>query len=220
MSDDIPSEPDLENVLDLVNEGLMESIRTHLPGQVVSYDATKQSVSVKLLVKGAFADEDGQRQKESQPILHDVPVSHFGPPRGRITCPVASGDLCLVMFCSSSIARVKLTGREDDPGDDRKHQISDAVALVGGFHNLSDPGTDAPANAFVIHCSNGVKILLGASDASDPVLRLSDLVWLIAAFNSHTHLVSSVPSSGPATVDIVHTIPVPNPDGSSTTFTK
>jgi hypothetical protein len=175
MSDQAPvdqsRDPSLEAILDLHAELMKDSIHVMLPGKIVSYDATKQQAVVQPLVKSRRLAEDGvTRVVEDLPPIHNVPVEFCGPARGRVTWPVASGDICEVRFASSSLARwvVMSAGSTVDPGDDRRHDLSDAVCFVG-LHSPASPPTDAPVDAVVIHVSGGVKVKLGSSGASHPV---------------------------------------------------
>lgn len=171
MSADTPVDPELETVLELLAESVIDGVRTHLPGKIVSYDPIKQSASVQCLIKHAHVDEFTKRLVKSLPVIHDAIVMFAGPVNGRWTYPVVPGDLCLVSFCSSSIARWRQTGGEVDPGDDRHHDISDAVVVVG-LHDFKHVPTLAPLDAVVLHSILPVKI--GGPSASDQVMRKSD----------------------------------------------
>lgn len=168
MSDE-PRDPELENVLRMFGDSLLYGVRVSLPGRITAYDADKQRASVKPLIKDVHIDADDQRVTKSLPEVHHVPVMHFGPARGRITFPVAVGDLCLMLFSSSSLDRWLLVGGEVDPGDDRRHDLNDAVALVGLHHYKSIP-TTAPTDALVLHAGTGVKVKIGGPTLTQPTM--------------------------------------------------
>lgn len=165
-----------ELIADAVDERLYR-LRVALPAKVISYDAATQFASVQPLIMHAFRDETGVRQVESLPIINDVPVLMFGGGGGeaRLTFPIAIGDVVLLVFCSSSIARwlVRAGAAEVDPADDRRHDINDAIA-IGGLHNYKTSPTDAPTDALVLHVSGGKTIKLGSSGASKGVARAGD----------------------------------------------
>jgi len=48
-----------------------------------------------------------------------------------MTFPVAAGDDCLLVFCSRSIDEWWISGEKHVPHDLRKHDLSDAIAIVG-----------------------------------------------------------------------------------------
>ena len=149
MSDE-PRDPGLEDLFSLAIETALASARTMLPGRVESYNALKQSASVTVLIKEAHVSEDDTRTVVALSQLHDVPVCHFGGEDGRITFPVKSGDVGMVVFASSSIARWKLIGGIVDPGDDRHHSLSDCFFVPGG-HDFAHVPTIAPTDAIVTH---------------------------------------------------------------------
>lgn len=168
---DVPRDPSLEAILELHAELVRDSIHVMLPGKIISYDATKQSAVVQPLLKYRHLAEDGQTiVAEDLPQIHNCPVVFMGPARGRMTWPVAAGDICEIRFSSASLARwvAMAPGPTVDPGDDRRHDLADAVCCVG-LHSPASPPTDAPIDAIVLHADlagSGIRIKLGSSGAS------------------------------------------------------
>lgn len=208
MSDE-PRDTPLEHLLDVFGQGLLYGLRTSLPGKITAYDATKQKASVKPLIKDGHLAEDETRVVKSLPEVHGVPVMFLGPARARTTWPVAVDDLCLVFFTSSSIRRWLQSGGEVDPGDDRRHDINDAIALVG-LHNFGDIPTSAPTDAYVVHCDTGVKAKIGGPTGTEPTLMgdtyrtaednlLTALTVLTTAISTFAGLCVTVPVTTPAT---------------------
>lgn len=168
MSDE-PRDTPLEHLLSVFGEGLLDGVRVSLPGRITAYDAARQKVSIKPLIKHAHLGENEERVVQSLPEIHGAPVVFWGPARGRITWPVAVDDLCLVIFCSSSIARWLVSGGEVDPGDDRRHDLNDAVALVG-LHSYRSVPTTAPTDAIVFHAGAGVDVRVGSPLATQRMI--------------------------------------------------
>jgi hypothetical protein len=162
--------PDLTTVLHAFFENKIDGLRVALPGRIEAYDAATQRASVQPLVKHAHFDETDTRVATSLPQIHSVPVMFLGPARGRITWPVASGDTALLVFASSSIARWLYVGGEVDPGDDRRHDINDAVAIVG-LHDFAHVPTTAPTDAIVTHGLSRI----GGPDATEAIVVQSAL---------------------------------------------
>jgi Phage protein Gp138 N-terminal domain len=161
-------DPSLESLLQLHREVLLDQVNVMLPGKIVSYDADAQEAVVQPLVQKRYLAEDGVTYvAQDLPPIHNCPVEFCGTSRGRITWPVAAGDICEIRFSSASLARwVALpSGSTVDPGDDRQHDLSDAVVFVG-LHSPSNAPTDAPTDAVVITVSGGTSIKLGSSSAS------------------------------------------------------
>ncbi|EEO7834860.1 translation initiation factor IF-2 [Salmonella enterica] len=79
---------------------------------------------------GASA-ESANRITKNYPLLVDVPVVF---PRGggcTLTFPVKVGDECLVIFADRCIDFWWQNGGVQEPVDDRVHDLSDAVCIVG-----------------------------------------------------------------------------------------
>lgn len=168
MSDD-PQDVPLELVLEAAGQSLLSGVNTAQPGVVTEYDSTTQMASVRPLVKKAHVQEDDSEKVEDQPEIHDAIVMHMGPGRGRITFPIAVGDVCLIIHTSVSIAKWRLRGGAVDPADDRQHHIADAIALVG-LHSGNVAPTSAPTDAVVVHCGAGVKAKIGGPTGTQPTL--------------------------------------------------
>jgi hypothetical protein len=189
MADD-PRDPSLENVLELMREVTLDGVRVMLPGRITTYDPVKQRASVQPLVKHRHVAEDGETiVAEVLPVIHDCPVVFCGTSRGRITWPVAAGDTCEIRFASSSISSWVASGGIVDPGDDRHHDLSDAVVFVG-LHDFAHVPTDAPTDALVVHATGGTVIKLGSSSASQAVVVQSALGDFMAA------LAAAIPGAG------------------------
>lgn len=165
---DEPREPQLESLLDLAIENALSITRTMLPGKVVSFDSARQKASVQILIKEAHLDEFDNRVSEVVAELSDVPVWFNGGSTGRITVPVLAGDYGMIVFASRSIARWKLKGGIIDPGDDRRHDVSDCV-FVPGLHDFAHVPTTAPTDAIVTHGQTR----LGGPDATSTGARVA-----------------------------------------------
>lgn len=199
---DQPRSPSLEALLEAFGETLRDGIHVMLPGKVTSYDASKQTATVQPLVKQRFLAEDGETYvAQDLPAIHGCPVEFCGPARGRITWPVKAGDTCEIRFSSASLARWLASGGGPvDPGEDRRHDLSDAICFVG-LHSPASVPTDAPTNAVVIHTSGGVLIQLGSSSATQAAIlgntyRTAEDTMLTAIKALATALATSCPPLG------------------------
>jgi hypothetical protein len=163
------STPSLREFVESKVDKRLVGVRVALPARVTSYDAKRQCVDAAPEIGQAYF-EGGERIPEDLPIVTDVPVMFPGSGSFRVTFPIAVGDIVLLVFASSSIARWKVTGKGGDPGDDRHHRLSDAIAIPGLISLASRP-TDAPTDAVVVHAP---KIKLGSSDSNHKVLTTAD----------------------------------------------
>lgn len=165
---DKPSDPTLESLLELLKDAVMDAITAVQIGKVTGYDEAAQRASVRPIVRKAHVGEDGNRVPEIQPEIHSAVVFFLGSPGWRITGPVAVGDVCVLLHASASLVRWLQTGLDNqDPGDDRRHQTSDCIAIIGG-HSFKNPPTTAPGDALVLHVADGIKLKLGGPTGTEP----------------------------------------------------
>lgn len=173
--------PDLVEILRQAIENAQSRFWTALPGRVESYDETAQRASVQPLVKNIYYDENEERVAERLPMIGDVPVMFIGPGGARITFPLSKGDTGLLVFTSCSLDKwLTGDGREVDPFHERRNHLGDAIFIPGLF---AKPPTSAPTNAMVVHVN---QLLLGGDDASDPIVRKSDLQGIYDALTNAT----------------------------------
>lgn len=209
----VPQSPTLADILDRVADNTKAGIWTALPGRVESFDVTSQRAAVQPLVKNVYYDENEERRSERLPVCEDVPVMFPGAGPFRLTFPIAQGDLGLLVFTSCSMDKLLALGGEidpvADPGADRRNHLADAV-FITGFYTFNAPPTSAPDDAMVMHAST---IKLGGDDASDPVVRRSDLVAVVNRLEGHSHTLSGTDSNG----DTMTSVVVSEPTGSFST---
>lgn len=174
---DAPRDPSLEHVLGAFAEGALYGVRVGLPGKITAYDADKQFASVQPLIQDRELADDDEYIPKTIPEIHTCPVLFLGNARGRVTFPVAVGDLCYIMFASSSISRWFKKGGSSpvDPGDDRRHDINDAIVLVG-MHTQGSVPTTAPTDALVLHAGAGTKVKVGGPSGTEPTLMATSFL--------------------------------------------
>nr|WP_172624046.1 Gp138 family membrane-puncturing spike protein [Rhodanobacter glycinis] len=122
---------EMEVMFRAILSGSQKHLWTALPGYIVSFDADTVTASVQPGVAGIVTDKGGSPDAVSLPVLTDVPVVF---PRGggcTLTFPVTNGDECLIMFACRSIDAWSQSGGVQPPLSDRRHDLSDAFAIVG-----------------------------------------------------------------------------------------
>lgn len=130
-------------IMSMIDKGIGD-IHTAIPGTVVSYNPTTQISSIRANVKRLLND-----------ILVDIPVINNVPvvwPRvgtAWIHMPLVEGSQVLLVFCERSIDTWKTSGGQYDPGDVRRHHLTDAVAIPGCYP-FSQPMLDVDADAVQI----------------------------------------------------------------------
>lgn len=122
---------DEEGVFRLAVSGMLAALQTALPGIIESYDATTQTVSVQPAIQGVVTSPDGSTTAVSLPLLTDVPVQFPAGGGFSLTFPIVAGDECLLVFGSRGIDAWHALGGVQGPTAGRKHDLSDAFAIVG-----------------------------------------------------------------------------------------
>lgn len=103
------------------------NLHTALPAKVVSFNPSKQTVTLAVQIKMQLADGNGA----DIPPLVDVPVSF---PRGggfAVTFPLKAGDEGIAIFSERCIDGWWQNGTASTPLDFRLHDLSDAMFIPG-----------------------------------------------------------------------------------------
>src|SRR4029077_2768517 len=159
--------PELWDVILAAIESRLGDVFVARPGIIRSYDAASQTATVQPAIREAYVDETDTRQTEAQPPIQKVPVVFPGSGTSGITWPVNKGDTCLLVHCDVSIDTWLATGGVVDPQDDRRHDHSDVVAIVGlRSYRGSLPSSATDGTATVVYAP---QIKLGDASASHPV---------------------------------------------------
>lgn len=138
---------DLYDAIETHIDRLQDAIYTSLPATVTSYNASKQSVDVQIDVRLSNI-----LTGEEDPVvaLSEVPVMFPSGGGGILSFPIKSGDKVLVTFTKYSIDKWK-AGKDGIAGENRQHNISDAIAICGLFNlssNLAPNAEDVELKAF------------------------------------------------------------------------
>lgn len=189
--------PTLEDVIQAAIESRVAEIYTTLPGRIESYDATKQTANIKIMVQVPIENLNGDITLETLPTLFSVPVCFEQGGGFFQSFPVQQGDECAVHFSMRDLNEWRRTGECVDPGDIRTHRISGAFAKMGltrASRKLQSAHADNQVlgkdGGITIHIKDG-EIALGSENPSYTVARaetvLQRLETIVTAFNNHTH---------------------------------
>jgi hypothetical protein len=186
----------LNDAIDLGIEGRLVNVHTALPGAIISYDFNLQKASIQPLLNKAWADGTST----PMPVLENVPVMFPSGGGGGITFPVVEGDTCLLIFNERSTDKWLTEGGQVTPDDNRKFDLSDAVAIVG-FNPFTKTST-ADNNTDVLLTYKGSKIRIKqtgaivietASTIAIGTQTIELLQTLITLLNSFTAFTGSAP---------------------------
>lgn len=180
--------PSIMEILGRSMDSRLAQVNTSCPGRVTEYNPLTRRASVQPLVPKSRRNEEGEREVEQLPIVNEVPIMFPGSGGARFRFPIHVGDIVLILFAQGSLDLWKVKGDESDTGDDRKHAISDAVAIPGLQHAASDADVMIEVTESEIHA--------GGTDAL--ALR-SELQEVVDLLNNHAHsgVSSGAQTSGP-----------------------
>ncbi len=194
---DVLDEIDDADAIDNAIRARLFDILTSLPGRVIAYDRTTQSVDVQPLpssFQGGVA--------VPFPILRGVPVAFPRAGGASITWPIGNGDFVQLQFASRAIERWLADGTEGDPQSKRAQHLSDAVAIPGVWPSGSRLA-DVPESDLEIRAPTGGLILLGQGAVEPPPLGnalLASINAKLATLRAHTHAVAGALASPSASL--------------------
>jgi hypothetical protein len=113
-----------------------ESLNCVKIGKIENVDTTNQTVDVQILHKRVNMNFKTRELKDYS-LLKQVPFVVIGGGQANLTFPISKGDNCLLLFCDYEIDRWWDTGESLPSNFERKHDISDAFAIVG-IHSMVD----------------------------------------------------------------------------------
>ena len=115
-------------------------LNTFMPGNVLEYHASTQTVDVRPALKRTLASPPVTKQR---PDLYDVPVIFPRSSGNAIHIPLTAGDSVGILFCQRSLDDWKDVGDLTKVTDVRLHDLSDAVVIAGlDINALSIPEPD------------------------------------------------------------------------------
>lgn len=134
-------------------------LRSAIPGIVQSFDAIKQTCTVRVAIQEWILLPPSSTPQLSDPgttqnvptlttidDLQDVPILMPRVPGWSMTFPIVEGTECLLVFSDTCIDGWWQNGGVNPPYDRRRHDLSDAIALFGPWSQpniLSGYSTDS-----------------------------------------------------------------------------
>lgn len=123
--------PELAHVLRRAMELMRASFFVCRTGRIEKFDAAKGLAYVKPLQKETIELDTGELSVQALPVIPNVPVFCFGGGDFLDTAPIQVGDTCILLYADRSLDLWKEKGGDVDPIDPRRHDQTDAIALVG-----------------------------------------------------------------------------------------
>ena len=137
--------PSLYDVMQQLKEDIFSTLHVMVPGEVVSFDGTKRTATVRILLKRT--KEDGT-YSDYKP-LYDCPVWTPGAGGAFVQFPIAEGDQGMVIFADRNIGAWLQNGNAAPLPDLRAHNLSDGV-FVPGLNALDATMPSYPTNKLLL----------------------------------------------------------------------
>lgn len=112
-------------------DNALSTLQTCMPGIVKEVDLQRMTVTVQPAIQVQARQADGSLKLLDYPLLRDVPLYFPGGGGCTLSFPVKAGDECLLLFASRCIDLWWASSGVQAPFEVRKHDLSDAFALVG-----------------------------------------------------------------------------------------
>lgn len=184
-------------------DGRLLDVRTSIAAEVVSFDVAKMTAKVRPGVRVQIVDDDSDPEVTQLDDLLDVPVlfPNFG--GAVLYFPIAPGTPGRLEFSEEDDSLFYRSGEAVpvNPVILQRHG-SWAVFRPEGSRQGALIGGEPTARGF-LGFPDGIGISwsesdlrLGGSDASDPVVRQSDLQAVVDTFNSHIHTTTATIGAG------------------------
>lgn len=150
-------------------DGRLLDVRTSIPGEIVSYNASARTATVRPGVRIQAVDSDSAPEVDTIPDLENVPVLFPSCAAFEIVFPLAAGDPVRIEFSEEddSLFYETTDAVPVNPEILRRHGASVVCRPEG---HRGTPGSKA---TFI--GSDGSNVLLGADDAAD-YLAITDQV--------------------------------------------
>lgn len=173
------AEESLKGAVENVVNGLLETVHTAIPGEIVTYDGV--SATVRPLLKKVWAD--GSTDK--MPEIQGVPVVFLGNNRGGLIFDLLPGDTGIIHFSERDFTNWLLTGNVGNQGSAVKFDYNDAV-FVPGLRPKTLPHTGyAPLQTNLYRSDAGLINFYNASQSHGTLMKeLIDEIMAIATFGS------------------------------------
>jgi hypothetical protein len=125
VSNELP--PDLNTTLDNLKKEIFSTMNCIQIGKINSIKSDEGTAEVELQIKRLAVDGTST----TIPVLTDCPYFVLQGGGAYIDMPITAGDYCIVLFNDRDIDNWWSTGNQSTPNTNRKHHLSDGIALVG-----------------------------------------------------------------------------------------
>lgn len=126
------------DVMKALKDSIMADLRVAMPGIVRDWDEEQQTVTVQLAIREKVSS-GGMSTEVDIPLLVDVPVVMPSAGGYGLYFAPEPGDECLVVFADTCIDAWWQSGGVQSQADKRRHDLSDAFAIMGCWSQTNKP---------------------------------------------------------------------------------
>lgn len=130
--------PDLFDLMEQLKTDIFSTLNAIQIGRIEAVQKDKQTISAQIQIKRPT----GKESSEKYPVLVDVPFFVLQGGTAYFDLPIKKGDYCIILFNDRCIDSWFENGSVSDPPKNRKHSLSDGIALVGINPGSSPRETD------------------------------------------------------------------------------
>lgn len=121
-------ETPLDQALAAVFSGLMAETHTAIPARILAFDGAAKTVRAQPVLKRLY---EYKTKAENLPVIEDIPVIFPGSGDFWLTFEPAIGSYALLIVAERSLEVWLDQGGIVDPAQERKFDLSDAIAICG-----------------------------------------------------------------------------------------
>lgn len=153
------TEKSLTELIDYCFSSFSNALNCIKIGEIVSFDKTKQTANIRILHKQKDDYYYINSKLIEYPLLQEVPCVIMGGGTSYVSHPISPGDQCVLLFSDYMIDYWQNTGEARQSDIDRRHDISDAIAIVG--LKALPKAIQAYSDFLDLHYSDNSSIIVG-----------------------------------------------------------
>lgn len=153
------TEKSLTELIDYCFSSFSNALNCIKIGEIVSFDKTKQTANIRILHKQKDDYYYINSKLIEYPLLQEVPCVIMGGGTSYVSHPISAGDQCVLLFSDYMIDYWQNTGEARQSDIDRRHDISDAIAIVG--LKALPKAIQAYSDFLDLHYSDNSSIIVG-----------------------------------------------------------
>lgn len=176
---------------DRLKDDTMFNLRCCIPCIVQSYNSENGTIECQPAIRERIINQNEEIEYRNIPLLINVPIAFPSSGNWQISFPISKGDECLVFFSDLSIDNFWLKGNVQNPIEDRRHDLSDGIAIPCNLSLTKSRRTDEKG---ILISSENASILI--EDGEITFTRGTDSVTLTQILN-HIHYLGELPTTKP-----------------------